>query len=375
MDRARTGAPWPTIVSRRTLPPGRRVVAVSDIHGNLPFFQGLMGQISLTTDDVLVLVGDVLEKGRESLALLRHVMSLAHTHTVWTVCGNCDGLVLRFFDSDVWDRGFFSHYLPGHPESTLRQMAAEIGYDGPWQDLPALRAALRAAFPAEWAFLRAMPTVIETDRFVFVHGGVPSLDHMERLDGWQCMKNDYFLEQGHTFSKYLVVGHCPVTLYDPSVQRASPILDHRHRVLSIDGGCVLKLDGQLNALILPAGLDDAFTWAAYDGLPTAVALEGQAPSDRSLNVRWGRSRVELLRRGEEFSLCRHLETGRTLEILTRYLYEGPEGLQCEDATDYRLSVAPGDVLSVVEQVSGGCLAKKEGITGWYWGRLDKIVEK
>lgn len=374
MDRARTGAPWPTVVSRRILPPGRRVVAVSDIHGNLPFFLGLMEKIDLSPDDVLVLVGDVLEKGRESLPLLRQVMSLAGTHTVWTVCGNCDGLVLRFLETDVWDRGFFSHYIPGHPESALRQMAAEIGYDGPWGDLPALRAALRAAFPAEWAFLRAMPTVIETEQFVFVHGGVPSLEGMERLDGWRCMKNDYFLEQGHTFPKYLVVGHCPVTLYDPSVQRAAPILDRGHRVLSIDGGCVLKLDGQLNALILPPEDREAFTWAAYDGLPTAVALDGQAPSDRSLNVRWGRSGVEVLRPGPELSLCRHLETGRTLEILTSYLHQGPEGTQCEDATDYCLPVAPGDVLSVVQRVSGGCLAKKDGVTGWYWGRLDKIIQ-
>ena len=86
MDRA--------IVVRPELQPGRRIIAVSDIHGNLPFFRGLMEQVGLTRQDILVLVGDVLEKGKESLALLRHVMELSRDHTVYYVCGNCDGLVL-----------------------------------------------------------------------------------------------------------------------------------------------------------------------------------------------------------------------------------------------------------------------------------------
>ena len=86
---------------------GRRIIAVSDIHGNLPFFQSLMEQIRLTPQDILVLVGDVLEKGRESLALLRHVMELSRTYTVYYICGNCDGLVLRFFETDELDDRFF----------------------------------------------------------------------------------------------------------------------------------------------------------------------------------------------------------------------------------------------------------------------------
>ena len=50
------------------------------------------------------------------------------------------------------------------------------------EDLPRLRRDLRAAFPEEWAWLRAMPTVVETEHLVFVHGGVPSLEGMEELE-------------------------------------------------------------------------------------------------------------------------------------------------------------------------------------------------
>jgi len=365
MDRA--------IVVRPRFEPGRRIVAVSDIHGNLPFFLALMDKVRLSRSDILVLVGDILEKGRDSLALLRHLMELSRTYTIWPLCGNCDGLVLRFFETDELDSRFFAYYLPRHPESALRQMAREGGFEQ-WDDLPRLRADLRSAFPAERAFLRAMPTILETEHLVFVHGGVPSLEGMEELDRWKCMKNDNFLGQGRGFEKWVIVGHWPVTLYDPSIPSSAPMILRDRKIISIDGACVLKLDGQLNALLLPSEDSEDFSWTAWDGLPAARALDSQEASAGSVNIRWGRSALELLERGEELSLCRHLETGRELYILNEYLRRGPGGLCCEDSTDYRLPVSPGDLLTVVRKTRSGFLCKKEGVTGWYYGRLSAIME-
>ncbi|MEA4934883.1 MAG: metallophosphoesterase [Lawsonibacter sp.] len=365
MDRA--------LVIHPEFPAGRRIIAVSDIHGNLPFFQSLMSKAALTPDDILVLVGDMLEKGQDSLELLRFLMKLSKTHTIYPLCGNCDGLVLRFFETDELDRRFFSFYLPQHPESTLRQLAQEEGFDQT-QDLPKLRADLRAAFPQEWAWLRALPTILETEHLVFVHGGVPSLHHMELLERWGCMKNDDFLSQGYSFDKWVVVGHWPVTLYHSHVPSAAPMILKHRKIISIDGGCVLKADGQLNALILPSEDSTDFAWTAWDGLPTATALDQQAPSLDSVNIRWGRSALELLEEGDDTSLCRHLESGRILSILNRYLRRSPSDLWCEDSTDYCLPVSPGDRLTLVAAAKHGFLCKKEGVSGWYYGRLSDIME-
>ena len=352
--------------------PGRRILAVSDIHGNLPFLEGLLKKANFCPEDILVLVGDMLEKGTQSLELLRYVMKLSEQPNVYPLCGNCDGLVLRFFEDDEWDQGFFSHYLPAHPESTLRQLAAEMGYEN-WADLPAFRTAVRERYPEIWAWLRSLPTILETEHLVFVHGGVPSLEHMERLDSWKCMKNDDFMGQDHSFSKYVIVGHWPVTLYDPAVPSAAPLVDRRRKIISIDGGCVLKADGELNALIIPEESSTNFDWTLYDGLPTVTALDAQEASCDSLNIRWGRSKLEILEEGDEFSLCRHLESGRELQILNSYLRFGPRGVWCEDSTDYRLPVSPGDTLTLVISTHHGHLCKKDGVTGWYFGRIaDKL---
>ena len=47
-------------VQRLEAVPGRRVVAVSDVHGNLPLLKGLLETVSLCGEDLLLLVGDIV---------------------------------------------------------------------------------------------------------------------------------------------------------------------------------------------------------------------------------------------------------------------------------------------------------------------------
>ena len=359
-------------VERRTFEQGRRVIAMSDLHGVPSFFHALLDRIGFDKGDILVLVGDLLEKGPRSLELLHAVMELSREYEVHTVCGNCDQLVSDFVDGDALSEPFFLRYLADHPESTVWQLAQAAGCTGLEATsacFARMRRAIREQCGPELAFLCALPHVLETEHLVFVHGGVPSLEHMEELTAFRVMKNDDFMSQGHSFEKYCIVGHWPVTLYDPRIPCARPRLDRVRRIVSIDGGCALKRDGQLNALILPEEASQRFCWAAWDGLPRVTALDGQPASPDPVNVRWGHSRVELVERGEELSLCRHLESGRILPILNDYLYEQAGQLRCLDSTDYELPVEPGDVLALVARTRTGILAKKDGATGWYRGRF------
>ena len=69
--------PRTATVKRLTFPEGRRVLAISDIHGNLPFLKGVLAAAHYGPDDILVLVGDLVEKGPDSLTTLRFIMELA----------------------------------------------------------------------------------------------------------------------------------------------------------------------------------------------------------------------------------------------------------------------------------------------------------
>lgn len=368
----RRNHPFPCRKEFRTPPPHARVIAISDIHGNLDFFNALLEKIEFSTDDILVLVGDMMEKGPQSLALLRRIMQLEQNHQVWSVCGNCDGMIWRFFDSDVWDEGFYSHYIPDHPESLLRQMASELDISD-FSNLPALRAQLREHFYDQWQWFSRLPNVIETPHYIFVHGGLPKDGQLDGIDAWKLMKNDDFMGQNLSFSKYVVVGHWPTTLYRAQYPSAAPLLSRKQKILSIDGGCVLKLDGQLNAVLLPSDDSGQFQWTCYDGLAQVRALSAQKSMKNPINIRWGRSDLSVLSRGDEFSTCLHLESGQTIEILSSFLRTRPDGSTwCEDSTNHLLHVCPGDILSVSQVTSRGILAKKDGITGWYHGEYESL---
>ncbi len=358
------------VVQPLSLPRGRRVLVVSDIHGNLPFLKGLLKKTGFSEEDILIVLGDILEKSTGGIETLHYLMDLRKRYTIYFVQGNCDDVTLGFL-SGAWPDEISARYGAFWGEKCAWvSMAHQAGVDveDP-KAFPAARQAIEKMFPEELAFLRAMPTILLNENYLFVHGGVPREDNLEELGARQCMKNDQFLSQGQSFQRWVVVGHWPVTLYRPDIPSAKPLILPQRHIASIDGGCSLKADGQLNALILPEEPHKDFSYVAYDGFPVMTALADQEPSANPLNIRWGHSAVEVLSQGEEFSRCRHRETGRELDILTEYLRQGPEGIYCLDSTDYYLPVKAGERLAIVRRTSRGALAKKDGATGWYVGPL------
>ena len=183
------------------------------------------------------------------------------------------------------------------------------------------------------------------------------------------MKNDDFLHQGRRFDKWVIVGHWPVVLYGGDITCADPLIDRESHIVSIDGGCVLKDDGQLNALIIPRNGSEDFGCVYYDPFPLRRVKTAQAASQRSAYIRWGDNVVEVLERGRSSPAGRHLRTGYELDILTKYLRRGSDGaVRCNDCTDYVLPLALGDEVGVVETTSRGYLVKHNGVSGWYFGR-------
>lgn len=353
------------------IPKGRRILVVSDIHGNLPYLKGLLRQLDFSDKDELVIDGDFLEKGEESLNTLQYIMQLSRRGNIHTICGNCDGWagIFRPDRSPEMDEHTFDYVL-SRKRGLLWDMMNASGVD-PFEleCLGDIKALLWRRFRPEWEFLAALPHAIETEKFVFAHAGMSDDKPLRQHQPHELYKVDFFLKSGRRFKKWVIVGHEPVVLYGENKVCANPIIDRESRIISIDGGCVLKDDGQLNALIIPDSESEDFSFAAYDPFPTAVALDDQRESLRSYYIRWGDSSVQVLKRGEEFSRCRHVRTGYEMDILTKYLFSGGEYCDCNDCTDYLLPVKAGDELRIVERTSNGVFAKLNGVSGWYRGKL------
>ncbi len=362
------------VISRRALPKDRRILVVSDIHGAVDYLRGLLEAVRFSEDDLLILDGDLLEKGPRSLDTLRFVLELSRTRAVWPVMGNCDGLErlflenapLRHFDA----REFIVRGRPTWQTGLLRQMADEMGYPVSMDmDMDDFRGAVCARYAEEFDYLARMPHVLETPHYTFVHGGLPEGEPKD-WDAFDVMKNDYFAAQGRRFDKWVIVGHTPCVLYREDITCANPIVDRAGHIVSIDGGCVLKDDGQLNALIIPFDGSEDFSFVSWDPFPVRRVKTAQKGSETSYYIRWGDNRVQVLSRGAEFSRVRHVRTGYEMDVLTRFLYGDGEFVKCNDATDYVLPLNAGDEVRVVAETSRGYMIKKNGVSGWYFGELE-----
>ncbi|NCB50521.1 MAG: serine/threonine protein phosphatase [Clostridia bacterium] len=355
-----------------SLPPNRRIIAVSDIHGELGYLRGLLNKTAFGQNDILIIAGDMLEKGSDSLGTLRYIMGLSETNTIFPLLGNCDEWSRAVDETNPWNENYVRSYVVDNTfrnPGILAQMCSEIGF-GVREDMDVgeMKAALREAFSPEFDFLRSLPHFIETNNYSFVHGGPPEGDRKD-WDAWACMKNDNLLGQDRPFDKWTVVGHWPVVLYGKDKVCANPIIARDKKIISIDGGCVLKDDGQLNALLIPRDGSEDFAYTYYDPFPVRSVKTAQKESEHSAYIRWGDNIVEVILWGEEFSLCRHVRTGYRMEILTKYLNVQGNVIRCNDCTDYVLPLEAGDKVSVVEETGRGYLVKHEGTSGWYFGEL------
>ena len=79
-----------TTVQRVQFPDNRRILMISDLHGHASGLRVLLEEAHFSEQDVLVIVGDLVEKGPENLQTIRYVMELCRKYTVYPVMGNVD---------------------------------------------------------------------------------------------------------------------------------------------------------------------------------------------------------------------------------------------------------------------------------------------
>lgn len=349
---------------------GQRLIAISDVHGHIQLLHALLDQVRYCEDDALVFLGDFIERGAHSLPVLEFVARLfaARPQNVRLLLGNWELYILSAIEKGDCALLYKNRQrLLARAGNTLYgEMCARLGLDADSE------AAMRAAHPkvlekfgALIRFFLERPIVLDAGEMVFVHGGLPHGD-LAALDPdhpYRCMKFDDFLWQDSVFARPVVFGHMPVVNGRRHVPCALPYFDARRNVIGIDGGCGVKHEGQLNALLWRDGV---FSCDCVSGdLPVVRAKSAQAESKNSLNVHYFEP-LRVLSQEGALARVRHEATGRVLWAFAGDIWQ-EEGIDHTETTDYALGVEAGDRLYVVRQTPRGLLAQKNGVTGWYYG--------
>lgn len=354
---------------------GRRILAVSDIHGHPELLKRLLERVDFSKKDLLVIVGDIIDKGYDSLGAVRYVMKLCEGKNVIPLLGNVDAARLKAINQlSQADANDFLQYLKDTRQWTgclWDEMTSELGVIcNNTDEILSIYEKVKEHFCKELDFLANLPTLLETEKYVFVHGGLRETNVFanKKCSLSELLKYDNFFAVAPKFEKYVVVGHYPTSLYDEHIANSNPKIDKERKIISIDGGCGIKEYGQLNLLIIPDINSDVskITFISEDDLKKATVLERREASTNSVNIRWTDNKIKTLKKQAEFRYIRHISTGYELWIPNEYVYNDD---YAKDYSDYTLPVKEGDSISLVHKTSRGWLAKKDGVFGWYCGQI------
>lgn len=362
-----------------TLPSNKRILVTSDIHGHLSHFKKVLEKANFTGEDILMIVGDIIEKGPESLNTLRYIMSLCESGNVIPLLGNVDAWRLQMIN-DICAESVqsFYDYLQSarlwYGTSFFDELTKELGFISTCpEDILKSKEDIIAHFENELSFLAGLPSIVETQNYIFVHGGLYEKNADDNCSRglYEILRYGNFMDTSVCFDKYVIAGHTPVSLYGGSIAQCNPMIDNEKKIISIDGGCGIKSFGQLNLLIIPeinCSIGDIY-YVNHDELPVFRAVTPQEESANPVYIRWVDNKIKILEKAEETSYIEHLSTGRRLWMPNAFILDDT---RCYEYTDYAPPVGQGDLLSLVKEFPNGFLVKKNGVLGWYYGKLEKV---
>ncbi|MCD5323289.1 MULTISPECIES: metallophosphoesterase [Pontibacillus] len=349
------------------IPSGKRVIVTSDIHGEAELLQDLLTEVGFNEEDYLIINGDLCEKGANSWAVVQFVMKLQQSHPhVYVTEGNCDVLVHEIINHNQNIIPYLLQREKSLINEWLRFLKVEIAED---TDIKDIQKFLTAHFQEEMNWLLGLPTAIETKDYIFVHAALEYKTNWRQTKRSHAIKDYSFMDKGHLAPQYVVVGHWPVVNYSKQLLQHNPIMDHELKVISIDGGNVIKKSGQLNAFIIHKEDEtDRFTYQSVDHLPKIrIHTTYKAQSEPSRVITYPDYELDIISKGEDFTHCLHKSSENRLYVKNEMIIQTENGLYktAGDASGNELNVCQGDYVSLVDDSKTGySLIKKEGVVGW-----------
>lgn len=315
-------------VKHLQLDKAKRSIVISDIHANLQLFKKLLAKLQYTSEDYLFINGDLCEKGPASLAVIDYVRSMSEQSTnVFITKGNCDVVFRHVYSGD---EGIIS-YMNRRQDSVLNEMLSR--YDKSLDDFPDLEALAlfyRQHFSDVLEWLEALPTAFETDDFMIIHAGIENIEDWKLTDEQFALSAPAFYEQEHQADKIVIVGHWPVVNYRAKqISSHNPLIDLEKQVIALDGGNQIKVDGQLNALIIE---NDTYSFTYVDELTHEMKVrhEHVDSTKRVGTVTYPNYQMEIIEQGVFFTLCKNSNLGIQQWIKNEYLLIEDKQARCKD---------------------------------------------
>lgn len=189
-----------------------RVLAIGDIHGSLRPLDALLDWVNPTPDDLVVTLGDYVDRGPDTRGVLDRLVGLRDRLNLVPLRGNHELMMLKARDGGRGDREMWlsvggvqalaSYGTPGRP--------------GTFRSVPA----------AHWDFLETgLVDYHQTDRFIFVHATVLCGFDLDEQPEYALFWEYLPPAMRHHSGKTVVCGHTSQRSGEPKVVPGAVCVD------------------------------------------------------------------------------------------------------------------------------------------------------
>lgn len=344
-----------------------RIIAISDIHAHATHFEEMLARLELAKDDILVIVGDFINRGPSSLKTYQMIKEIQTRPNTYILKGNHESFVYgSLMDESRTDRflRFLQHtYYP----TIVHEMAEKTDFDlAACSHGKKLRDHMLTHFMPLLEDLNQLPIILENEDFIFVHGGYePGFDPMK--DETKFLKYDNYNELSGINPKPVVVGHWPASNLRSDSFTNVPLFNTEKKIITIDGGLGVKSSGELNALIIEknSGEIQYHHLQVNDFDKTTVKASHRFQTEDPIYVSFPHFEVDVIKKQENFVLCTHQHTKKPLSVFPSLLEE--ENGQYRIKTTYInkfFNLPIGQKIEVCQTFEDCALVKVNEEFGW-----------
>lgn len=219
-----------------------RVISIGDIHGCITELKTLIEKISPTDKDLLIFLGDYIDRGEDSKATIEYLLELSSKFKCAFIRGNHDSMFLSFLGLG----GSMGEFFPVNGgKKTLHDYGLK-DIEISWAKRGDRRAIFEKIPPSHIEFFNKTILYVETEDEFYSHAGFdPWSDepYNKQSESQYTWTRERFLNFTHLtkLNKYVIHGHTPN-------HYGYAVCDEQERKVNLDSCCYET--GILSALVL-----------------------------------------------------------------------------------------------------------------------------
>ena len=229
----------------------KRILVISDIHGCFKEFQELLKVANFdSSEDQLILLGDYVDRGRQSKEVVEYVKELVDSYGVIALKGNHDQMFCEWLRNPIET---LERYCRNGGLATIQSFLSvtveeEMSEESEEEVYKRWANAILDLDKELIDFLETLPFYYETDSYIFVHAGInPTNEDWKNTSEQEFVWiREPFLQFDHPFDQTVIHGHTPTFIL-----QNDPNIFYGNKKIGIDGACVYG--HQLNCLEIKDG--------------------------------------------------------------------------------------------------------------------------